>query len=798
MDQSSSDTVQRDTPESIESVTERGSRDASRSVTPDQSSMSDSAVGPQSNGPNTRGQYEQRYGIDIDTPGQADRLQRLEQSATLSQVQRWADEGIPIDAMGTPSKMQAFRQRKGTPVPWDIEQRNETSKRRNTSAVQRATRESPAGQAQVPDSVRDVVSAPGKPVDAALRKPVASKIGQSLDHARVHRSPAADAACDQLNARAFTVNNHVAVRSDQPSPDTPAGQHLLSHELTHVAQQTGGAVSLLPDTGTLEVDPDPQLEQEAEETAQRVMQGGDLGIQRLTDTDVHVQRTPDMGDAKMPAGLEEQVHKQGRDVDKRKQRLEGTDPDTQTRIKRAIRQVGGSCAFAAVQALLALHGRDTTSIANIIEQMPVDDSYDTIMKSKKVSPMSYTRRKDLCFDPPTTKYLQKVLDVVDREGIARRHEWGTKRNDPGAYIFDYSYMKRLLHGLGELYEDRQGNINPEEMESILDSDIGETSKEHPKYEDFRVGQNMVKYLQQAGKSGLFPSMRERVLNPDPNMNTLKAEFIHILDTLDTPALIGSKSFYREDTPGEPSLHQGSHVIVVYGMTVDDDGNVFVEVKDGNDDGPRRVALNKFLSPLNEKAVNDFNNEGRVWGKPAPPTSMSIRDTKNIDNEYLDDLSARPNTLEQGGQPSTLQKPTGTAGQRPDPPDWDSNALEQQLVDKGNKAATAGETLLKAWEGAIQFWDKQLQNQTSRGVHTSDSEFLGLKKFTEHFTQYPRINHDDILNDFKLIRPGNHISYWQYMHKLQEYEDSSRRRINPVKLGPVRSKLTRDPNAKPFK
>ncbi|WP_253738930.1 DUF2167 domain-containing protein [Halohasta salina] len=42
----------------------------------------------------------------------------------------------------------------------------------------------------------------------------------------------------------------------------------------------------------LEVDPDPTLERETEETAERVMQGGDLGIQRLADTEVHVQRIP--------------------------------------------------------------------------------------------------------------------------------------------------------------------------------------------------------------------------------------------------------------------------------------------------------------------------------------------------------------------------------------------------------------------------------------------------------------------------------------------------------------------------
>jgi len=60
-----------------------------------------------------------------------------------------------------------------------------------------------------------------------------------------------------------------------------------------VRQQTDGTVSMLPqDDMALEVDPDPALEREAEETAQRVMQGGELGIQRLADSEVHIQRLP--------------------------------------------------------------------------------------------------------------------------------------------------------------------------------------------------------------------------------------------------------------------------------------------------------------------------------------------------------------------------------------------------------------------------------------------------------------------------------------------------------------------------
>jgi len=50
---------------------------------------------------------------------------------------------------------------------------------------------------------------------------------------------------------------------------------------------------MLPkDDVQLEIDPDPELEREAEETAQRVMKGGKLDIQRMSDTEVHVQRSP--------------------------------------------------------------------------------------------------------------------------------------------------------------------------------------------------------------------------------------------------------------------------------------------------------------------------------------------------------------------------------------------------------------------------------------------------------------------------------------------------------------------------
>ncbi len=103
-----------------------------------------------------------------------------------------------------------------------------------------------------------------------------------------HPSPRTAKACEDINTRAYTVGNHIAFNRGEYGPSSAEGQHILAH----VRQQTGGAVSMLPQEGELEIDPDPCLEREAEETAQRVMQGGKIGVHRMEHSDVHVQRMP--------------------------------------------------------------------------------------------------------------------------------------------------------------------------------------------------------------------------------------------------------------------------------------------------------------------------------------------------------------------------------------------------------------------------------------------------------------------------------------------------------------------------
>jgi hypothetical protein len=111
---------------------------------------------------------------------------------------------------------------------------------------------------------------------------------------RTTTGPQAAAACEDIKARDYNVGNHLAFNSGEYDPSSAEGQHVLAHELAHVRQQTGGALSMLPQVGVeMEIDPDPALEREAEETAERVMNGEELGIQRLGQTAVHVQRAKD-------------------------------------------------------------------------------------------------------------------------------------------------------------------------------------------------------------------------------------------------------------------------------------------------------------------------------------------------------------------------------------------------------------------------------------------------------------------------------------------------------------------------
>ena len=233
---------------------------------------------------------EEHFGIQI--PDEST-LQRLEQTERTygRETHDWIAEGMPAEIMGKTRDMEAFRQRQADRPPevsTNIERQNKRSVLRSEKA---ATETEPAGETGVPEPVRAVISSRGRSLDGSIQRAMEDRMGDSFGDVRIHTGSTAAAACESINARAFTVGNHIAFNSGEYDPSSPEGQHVLAHELAHVRQQIQGAVSMLPqDDVELEVDADPALEREAEETAQRVVEGSELGIQGLGGTKVHVQR----------------------------------------------------------------------------------------------------------------------------------------------------------------------------------------------------------------------------------------------------------------------------------------------------------------------------------------------------------------------------------------------------------------------------------------------------------------------------------------------------------------------------
>lgn len=83
---------------------------------------------------------------------------------------------------------------------------------------------------------------------------------------RIHSNAQAAAAATGLQARAFTLGQDIAFSPGTYAPHTPAGRHLLTHELAHVVQQSRGGQVPRP-AG------EPALESAAMAAATSVAQG---------------------------------------------------------------------------------------------------------------------------------------------------------------------------------------------------------------------------------------------------------------------------------------------------------------------------------------------------------------------------------------------------------------------------------------------------------------------------------------------------------------------------------------------
>jgi hypothetical protein len=86
----------------------------------------------------------------------------------------------------------------------------------------------------------------GSPLPAATRAFFEPRFDADLSHVRVHTGTRAEGLADDIGAKAFTVGRDIAFGAGQFAPESPEGQRLLAHEITHVLQQDGDHTQRAP------------------------------------------------------------------------------------------------------------------------------------------------------------------------------------------------------------------------------------------------------------------------------------------------------------------------------------------------------------------------------------------------------------------------------------------------------------------------------------------------------------------------------------------------------------------------
>jgi hypothetical protein len=123
----------------------------------------------------------------------------------------------------------------------------------------------------VPQSVQNVVGrSSGMPLQRATRDHMENAFGTDFGGVRVHTDSQAARAANDINAEAFTHGQDVFFGANRFQPDTPDGQKLLAHELTHTVQQRNSSPA--PAASDLSIShPNDAAEVEAEQVANRVV-----------------------------------------------------------------------------------------------------------------------------------------------------------------------------------------------------------------------------------------------------------------------------------------------------------------------------------------------------------------------------------------------------------------------------------------------------------------------------------------------------------------------------------------------
>lgn len=153
-----------------------------------------------------------------------------------------------------------------------------------------------------------------RPLAPALAEDLGQRFNADFGSVRVHEGVEAQASAKALQARAYTVGEHIVLGRSAPPPDSHDGKRVLAHELAHVVQQRRGGP---PPT----LSPDAPHEAAADRAAAAAMSGS-AAVTVAGGTGVGVARDED----------EEAIRKRNQ----AKGKLKGVDASTDKAVESGI------------------------------------------------------------------------------------------------------------------------------------------------------------------------------------------------------------------------------------------------------------------------------------------------------------------------------------------------------------------------------------------------------------------------------------------------------------------------------
>lgn len=118
-----------------------------------------------------------------------------------------------------------------------------TDDRKEDDKLQRKEISNTNGNAPAAAGYISTINGTGNTMSPAMNHFFGERMGQDFSGVRIHTGANAAASAKAINAKAYTIGNHIVFNQGQYQPDTHEGKKLLAHELTHVVQQQEGIVA---------------------------------------------------------------------------------------------------------------------------------------------------------------------------------------------------------------------------------------------------------------------------------------------------------------------------------------------------------------------------------------------------------------------------------------------------------------------------------------------------------------------------------------------------------------------------